>query len=138
MDSISTTRIDLQKLQLLNDRICQCLDALNQVRLSAHASNFAPVPQFHGQSFYGAPIYGNMNYQQPYAYNTPYAFGGFNTMAQPWNVPAFSPVAQYGYQTPVNTFANPWQTSHAGLGPVFSHPTTSNGHLSSAPYSIAW
>lgn len=33
---METVKVDLQKLQLLNDRITQCIDALNQVRLSAH------------------------------------------------------------------------------------------------------
>ena len=34
--NMESARVDLRKLQLLNDRINQCLDALNQVRLSAH------------------------------------------------------------------------------------------------------
>ena len=34
--SMESARVDLRKLQLLNDRINQCLDALNQVRLSTH------------------------------------------------------------------------------------------------------
>ncbi len=47
----STARIDFQKLQILNDRICQTLEALNQVRLSAmtHAgfNSYAPyAPSF--------------------------------------------------------------------------------------------
>lgn len=33
---METAKIDIRKLQLLNDRINQCLDALNQVRLSVH------------------------------------------------------------------------------------------------------
>ena len=79
MDSIATTRIDLQKLQLLNDRICQCLDALNQVRLSAHASTFAPTPygygynHFAGQPAFGSPVW-NSGFQpgfQP-GFNTPW------------------------------------------------------------------
>jgi hypothetical protein len=36
MDNTTTARIDLSRLQLLNDRLCQTLDALNQVRFSAH------------------------------------------------------------------------------------------------------
>jgi hypothetical protein len=38
-------KVDLRKLQLLNDRICQTIDALNQVRLSVHGlSHTAGVP----------------------------------------------------------------------------------------------
>src|SRR5882724_5399078 len=33
---METAKVDVRKLQLLNDRITQCLDALNQVRLSVH------------------------------------------------------------------------------------------------------
>jgi hypothetical protein len=33
---METAKVDVRKLQLLNDRINQCLDALNQVRLSVH------------------------------------------------------------------------------------------------------
>ena len=34
---METARVDIRKLQLLNDRINQTIDALNQVRLSVHA-----------------------------------------------------------------------------------------------------
>lgn len=33
---MDTARVDLRKLQMLNDRINQCLDALSQVRFSVH------------------------------------------------------------------------------------------------------
>ena len=33
---METAKVDIRKLQLLNDRISQCIDALNQVRLSVH------------------------------------------------------------------------------------------------------
>jgi len=33
---METAKVDVRKLQLLNDRINQCLDALNQVRLSTY------------------------------------------------------------------------------------------------------
>src|SRR6266508_1141522 len=36
VDSMETAKVDIRKLQLLNDRINQCIDALNQVRLSVH------------------------------------------------------------------------------------------------------
>jgi len=45
-------RVDIRKLQLLNDRINQCLDALNQVRFSVHglASGGAGAAQQFAQS----------------------------------------------------------------------------------------
>jgi hypothetical protein len=33
---METAKVDIRRLQLLNDRINQCIDALNQVRLSVH------------------------------------------------------------------------------------------------------
>jgi hypothetical protein len=35
-EQMETAKVDIRKLQLLNDRINQCIDALNQVRLSVH------------------------------------------------------------------------------------------------------
>ena len=46
---MDTARVDIRKLQQLNDRINQCLDALNQVRASVH-----------GLSHTGAPMGGAM------------------------------------------------------------------------------
>lgn len=148
MDSIATTRIDLQKLQLLNDRICQCLDALNQVRLSAHAPSFgATVPYGGIGAFgYGAPVFGQPSvYPQapifgafPPAFAPNYGYGmGVNTGFS--NIPAYPAIPHFGH-TPVPHVMNPWQ----GLGPVggvFGHTATPNGQLSStyAPnYSMAW
>src|SRR5437870_1087477 len=51
---METAKVDIRKLQLLNDRINQCIDALNQVRLSVHGlaqaqglshSGVSPFPQ---------------------------------------------------------------------------------------------
>lgn len=40
-------RVDIRKLQMLNDRIAQTLDALNQVRLSVHAvAQTSQIPGF--------------------------------------------------------------------------------------------
>lgn len=33
---MDTAKVDIRKLQQLNDRVTQCIDALNQVRLSVH------------------------------------------------------------------------------------------------------
>ncbi len=33
---METAKVDIRKLQLLNDRVNQCIDALNQVRVSVH------------------------------------------------------------------------------------------------------
>ena len=41
---METARVDIQRLQLLNDRINQTIDALNQVRLSVHGLQSTPTP----------------------------------------------------------------------------------------------
>src|SRR5512140_930119 len=39
---METAKVEIRKLQLLNDRINQCIDALNQVRLSVHGLSHSP------------------------------------------------------------------------------------------------
>ena len=41
---METARVDIRKLQLLNDRINQCLDALTQVRASVHGLSHTAAP----------------------------------------------------------------------------------------------
>src|SRR5262245_44339203 len=40
---METAKVDIRKLQLLNDRINQCIEALNQVRLSVHGLSPSPA-----------------------------------------------------------------------------------------------
>lgn len=42
---METAKVDIRRLQLLNDRINQCLDALNQVRLSVHGLSHSGIAQ---------------------------------------------------------------------------------------------
>src|SRR6266545_4593541 len=66
---METAKVDIRKLQLLNDRINQCIDALNQVRVSVHGLSHAsavnpagvgvPLTQSpFGQTPYGAAAFG--------------------------------------------------------------------------------
>ncbi|HKC23545.1 MAG TPA: hypothetical protein VKF32_02330, partial [Thermoanaerobaculia bacterium] len=48
---METAKVDIQKLQLLNDRIAQCFDALNQVRLSVHGLSHTAAQAGIGQGF---------------------------------------------------------------------------------------
>lgn len=48
---METAKVDIKKLQLLSDRINQCIDALNQVRLSVHG--LSPTPFAAGQQGLG-------------------------------------------------------------------------------------
>lgn len=114
MDSIGTTRIDVQKLQLLNDRICQVLDALYQLRLSAHATTF-PVQATYGTTI-GTPHapYAATPYNTPYGTTTYAAMNG-TTFGVPFGSPYGNPTP-YGFSTPyaipTSPFGIPVGTTH--------------------------
>ena len=46
---METAKVDIRKLQVLNDRINQCIDALNQVRLSVHGLSHSSQGPFGSQ-----------------------------------------------------------------------------------------
>ena len=52
---METAKVDIRKLQLLNDRINQCLEALNQVRLSVHGLASAQGLSHTSVPFAGVP-----------------------------------------------------------------------------------
>ena len=72
---METAKVDIRKLQLLNDRINQCIDALNQVRVSVHGLSHASAGNPAGL---GSPLTQSpFGPQSPYAQNPygPQAFG---------------------------------------------------------------
>jgi hypothetical protein len=72
---METAKVDIRKLQLLNDRINQTIEALNQVRLSVHGiSHTGPIP---GQ----LPINGSYGVTAPY----------LNVLGVPQQVPSMVP-----------------------------------------------
>ncbi len=124
---METVKVDMQKLQLLNDRIAQTIEALNQLRLSVHgiqhtASPMGPwgiypmnygafgqpsfVPGTFGPTTFGPQGYGT-SFVSPYNVG----FGGFGGMQHT------SPITTTGYATPFvsnglshTTFDPYWQT----------------------------
>lgn len=91
MENSSTVRIDMQRLQMLNDRLCQTLEALNQVRLTAH--NFVPPTHMNtGMGF-------NPGYQMGYMPQPTFwgaqGFNGYPT--HPGYAPMHNPMATHGY-----------------------------------------
>lgn len=100
----TTARVDLQRLQILSDRIAHTLEALNQVRLSAHSAGvqtqwgYRPEirPEFYGYN-YNTVGYG-VQPMTPY-YNNVVAPFGYNQVAQPFG---HNHVAQpFGYTAPM-------------------------------------
>jgi hypothetical protein len=95
--NMETVKVDIQKLQLLNDRITQTIEALNQVRLSMHT---AQQPS------------GTVS---PWGVSSPYGQSyGFSPYA---GQPQFQPSFQPGYGTPFIPYAvSPFVGAH-GYGP---------------------
>ncbi|HKQ61930.1 MAG TPA: hypothetical protein VJS92_11620 [Candidatus Polarisedimenticolaceae bacterium] len=60
-------KVDIRKLQILNDRINQTLDALNQVRVSVHGLGQSPYGmQGGGLGHTSQPSFGQQQPQQPW------------------------------------------------------------------------
>jgi len=84
-------KVDVQKLQLLNDRIAQTIDALNQVRLSVHGIQHTS-PTTPWVNPYGA-AYGVSPYGLQPSYGTPFPPQGFGQIS-PFG--QFAPFTPYG------------------------------------------
>src|SRR5712671_2795661 len=65
-------KVDVRKLQILNDRINQTIEALNQVRLSVHGLGHTGMQPLGPQSFMGQ----GYGVQQGLGMQNPYLFGG--------------------------------------------------------------
>ena len=90
---METAKVDIRKLQLLNDRINQCLDALAQVRLSVHglSSGFGQqgIQGPYGQQ-QGAPWLQGQQQGVP-GYFGPQTFGPQTFAPQPFAPQFFAP-----------------------------------------------
>ncbi len=128
---MDTAKVDIRKLQLLNDRINQCIDALNQVRLSVHGlSHTAASPQVAGMPGFNP-------WSNPWTQNLSYG-PGYTVVPQAGPIGVGSPfvpglshttAAAGGLQVPIagiNPLSVLSHTSAEGLEafqrPVFSDP----------------
>ena len=137
---METAKVDIRKLQLLNDRINQCIDALNQVRLSVHGlsqglshtggqpgSQYGLGGPMGSQYGLGSPGFGGNPFTQginPFTQGgaSPFGFGsqGIGQMPlgqSPWNqgfVPGLSHTGgqtPFGGQSPFTQGINPYLSS---------------------------
>jgi hypothetical protein len=134
-DEMETVKVDVQKLQLLNDRIAQTIDALNQVRMSVHgiqsgqglSSGFGPLMS---QAPYGAQPWAGVPGIAPQLQgSTPFS---------PWLGQAFGPWLGQVPSQPFGQVPSPW-LGYPGIGqspsPVSGSPmgmsfgSSGNGHL---------
>jgi hypothetical protein len=122
----TTAKVDIRKLQLLNDRIAQTIDALNQVRYSVHGvglSHTGPMGAGAygalGAGAYGAGAYGAGAYGAGYPFQG-YPQVGFPQVGFPFGglqgLQHTSPLQQqYGMWQQNPWQQNPWQ-QNAMLG----------------------
>jgi len=107
----TTAKVDIRRLQLLNDRIAQTIEALNQVRLSVHGLGLSHtagnVPGFGlgnvggnvGLGFGGLPFQGGV----PYGFQggVPYGLQGGNIGLNPGFLPpGIQHSSPFGYGFP--------------------------------------
>ena len=107
-------RVDLNKLQILNDRICQTIDALNQVRLSVRAVTQVPGV---ASPYATSPV--------GFQHSTPWAYGAMGSVS-PWSNPfalqglqGLQGITPMGLQHSVLGNAVPYGNSPYGNSPYF-------------------
>jgi hypothetical protein len=114
---METAKVDVRKLQLLNDRINQCLDALNQVRLSTHGLSHTPANVPFGP--FGAVGAGSPSggYDPRFAYGMPPTAQGFGGGLS--HTPFAAPLGA-GFTPGIAGVGNP--ISAANQFPIWSSP----------------
>src|SRR5258706_6412947 len=116
---METAKVDIRKLQATNDRINQCIDALNQVRLSvpgpahtrpagpfipAGAGQLAPTPLGVGSRSF-APVPLGSPYIPGFSHSTPIV--GTPGAFAPGFGPALNPFAGLSHSSPEESLARP-------------------------------
>jgi hypothetical protein len=132
LPSMETAKVDIRKLQLLNDRINQCIDALSQVRLSVHGLSHTAginpnVPQQTGAFGFQDPRLSmgigqqqaGFPQQQQGGFPQPFGAGLSHTppfFAGPQQVGGNPYAAWGGGQAGVNPYMNPYALQFGQLG----------------------
>lgn len=121
---METAKVDIRKLQLLNDCINRTIEALNQVRLSVHAGGIQHSAQMGLQGIGTAPFLGGYPGSYLGAYTTPF---GYNPQAASM-VPGFANVgALAGYP---NAFAVNGGLGHSAVDPRLAWDWTQDPYTS--------
>src|SRR5438094_4740025 len=150
VQQMETAKVDIRKLQLLNDRINQCIDALNQVRLSVHGlsqglSHTGAQPGINpgspygfGQAGFGANPFGQTGVN-------PFGLGSQGFGQMPGQIPlgqGFAP--GLSHTTGVSPFAqgpNPYlsaigpESLEASVRPIWADPFLTARITQTFPYA---
>ena len=120
---METVKVDMQKLQLLNERIAQTIEALNQVRMSVHGlQHSSPIGGWAPTAF----GYGAYAPQTPYGIYNPLAFAP-SVYGQQAFAPQFVPQFGHGFQhtTPMQSYGYPTTQSYGyPTTQSYGYPTT--------------
>lgn len=102
-------KVDVRKLQILNDRINQTIDALNQVRLSVHGLGHTGMSQ--GMNPFTQGIGQQQSFgQSPFGIQQPFGMQHSFGIPSPYGVPQQLGFQHNPYQQYVNPFTNPFLT----------------------------
>ena len=119
---MDTAKVDIRRLQMLNDRINQTLDALNQVRMTVHGIGHSSVTpgmpfgsqfaggQFGGSQFAGSPMGGQFQ-ASPYG-TTPW---GQSFGAYPYGPQGFVPGVSHS-----SPFTSPSPFAYGSVNPAIA------------------
>jgi hypothetical protein len=138
---METVKVDLQKLQLLNDRIAQTIDALHQVRLTVHGIQHSNPAGYGGFQQFGQPQqqWGQPQQQwgqpqQQWGQPTPFGFQGPMgiTPIPMQGIQHSNPYQQNPYQQ------NPYQQQFGYLPQPFIVPQQMGGIAHSNPQLNPW
>lgn len=123
---METVKVDIQKLQLLNDRIAQTIEALNQVRMSVHGiqhTHATPSPWGYGAAYGLTPPLGcAVPFVSPFAATpypaTPYATSPFTATPYPATPYGASPLGgiQHTSASMVSPTVGGWTMPYGGNG----------------------
>lgn len=135
---METVKVDIKKLQLLNDRINQCIDALSQVRLSVHGlSHTSGLGQ--GVPFAGVPPFqaGIPPFQAGIPPFQTQATGlGYSPFGQTPSAPSFIPGISHTTPMGVNPFGG-LESPDAFARPLWADPLLASRIAQTFPYAQA-
>lgn len=127
------TKVDIQKLQLLNERLAQTIDALNQVRMLAHGIQHTAASPW-GYSAYGTPFGVSPQYWQ---YGSQFGVSPYSV--SPWQMPFASPFSGIQHTTsPWSPYVGGYQTTPFAQSPYFTGIQHTTPTFSQSPYVSAF
>jgi hypothetical protein len=132
-------KVDVRKLQLLNDRITQVMDALNQVRFSVYGLSHtgAPIgqPGLHQLGQFGIPQPPQLGFQQqpPYGGGQPFGQLGMQPQLGYQQQPPYGAWQPFGLQQPMMGGVGGLQHTPYGPSIPFGYAPFGQGFQGGAP-----